>query len=288
MELLKIWEGLGYYSRSRNLRFAANQIMHDFGGVFPKTPKEIASLKGIGPYTAGAILSIAFHQPEPAIDGNIQRVTSRLFELSDDISKPQSRKTFDAVMRKIISHDFPGEFNQAMMDLGSGICKPKNPNCDICPIQAFCQSREHSTQLNFPVKSKKLKQKLIYYFAYAIQNEEGEYIIIQRPEEGLLSNMWTFPMELVTKDTYMSAQVQASTFTGSEQYPDYSITTKPVGEVTHIFSHLKWHILVFEGRQKNNFVLHDQANVWALPKDSKRSYPKPQQKIFELLKKRND
>lgn len=123
-KLLKAWEGLGYYSRARNLKVAAQQIVSEFGGKMPDTIEDIRSLKGIGPYTAGAIGSIAFNLPEPAIDGNVMRVVSRLFEIDADIAKASSRKVFEAAMLKIIDRERPGDFNQALMDLGSAVCTP--------------------------------------------------------------------------------------------------------------------------------------------------------------------
>ena len=122
--ILKAWEGLGYYSRVKNMQKAAQQIVADYNGVFPKNPQEIAKLKGIGPYTAGAVSSIAFQIPEPAVDGNVMRVMSRLFEIDADIAKPASRKIFEAVVRELIDPERPGDFNQALMDLGSSICSP--------------------------------------------------------------------------------------------------------------------------------------------------------------------
>ncbi len=136
-KLLKAWEGFGYYSRARNIQAAAKQIMSEFDGKMPQTPEEISSLKGIGPYTTGAIASIAFGLPEPAVDGNVMRVVSRLFCIEADIAKASSRKIFDEAMRKIIDEKHPGEFNQAMMDLGSAICTPTSPKCETCRSKPF-------------------------------------------------------------------------------------------------------------------------------------------------------
>ena len=150
-KLLKAWEGLGYYSRVRNIQTAAKQIMTEYGGEMPRTPEEISKLKGIGPYTTGAISSIAFGLPEPAIDGNVMRVVSRLFCIEEDIAKASSRKTFDEAMRSIIDENHPGEFNQALMDLGSAICTPTSPLCEECPIQAFCLAKQQGKQYNHAI-----------------------------------------------------------------------------------------------------------------------------------------
>lgn len=303
-KLLKAWEGLGYYSRARNLKIAAQQIMSAFGGKMPETITEIRELKGIGPYTAGAIASIAFQLPEPAIDGNVMRVVSRLFEISDDIAKASSRKIFEQAMYKIIDQKRPGDFNQAMMDLGSAICTPTSPKCDECPIQSYCLSYEKNTMTQFPVKSKKVKPKDVYYIAGIIENKQQEFLLNQRDSTGLLANMWLFPTEEVTKshfDTlkkYWMKENQQLALDFSEQsmvaeeeteiFADYDKVVwqkRIIGEVTHVFSHLKWHILVFYGRQIGPLEMQKNQR-WVLQNDfSKVVFPKPQQKMVELFEK---
>ncbi|MEO1782430.1 A/G-specific adenine glycosylase [Enterococcus diestrammenae] len=308
-ELLKVWEGLGYYSRARNLQAAAQQIVTDYAGKMPGTPEAIASLKGIGPYTTGAIASISFGLPEPAIDGNVMRVVSRLFEITDDIAKASSRKVFDAAMRKIISHDAPGDFNQAMMDLGSSICTPKNPQCPKCPLKNFCQSFQQDQVANYPVKTKKQPPKPLYYLAMAIENEEHEFLLVQRPATGLLAKMWTFPLIEVTqeeyqhyKKTFKSLQAtreeqlellvaeEPDNYEGSPvaaHLPDTVVWQKRhLGEITHVFSHLKWHVLLFYGRAKDcELSLVSEADWVAEADFSQRVFPKPQQKLVALLDK---
>lgn len=303
-KLLKAWEGLGYYSRARNLKVAAQQIMTEFNGQMPETIEEIRQLKGIGPYTAGAIGSIAFHIPEPAIDGNVMRVVSRLFEISDDIAKPSSRKVFEAAMYKIIDQKRPGDFNQAMMDLGSAICTPTSPKCEACPIQAYCVSYKNSATANFPVKSKKLKPKDVYYIGGIIENKEQEFLLNQRDAAGLLANMWLFPIMEVTKERFdflqknWAKQDQQMSFEFEEQsmvaedsstifeeYPQVVWQKRTLGEVTHIFSHLKWHILVFYGRQTGLVELAENQRWVKEVEYPNLVFPKPQQKMLELYKR---
>lgn len=303
-KLLKAWEGLGYYSRARNLKIAAQQIMSAFDGKMPETITEIRELKGIGPYTAGAIASIAFQLPEPAIDGNVMRVVSRLFEISDDIAKASSRKIFEQAMYKIIDQKRPGDFNQAMMDLGSAICTPTSPKCDECPIQSYCLSYEKNTMTQFPVKSKKVKPKDVYYVAGIIENKQQEFLLNQRESTGLLANMWLFPTEEVTQSHFdtlkkhwmkenqqLALEFSEQSMVAEEEteiFADYDKVVwqkRIIGEVTHVFSHLKWHILVFYGRQIG--LLEMQKNQrWVLQDDfSKVVFPKPQQKMVELFEK---
>ncbi len=295
-KLLKVWEGLGYYSRARNLKAAAQQIVAEFDGEIPQSIEEIRSLKGIGPYTAGAIGSIAFGLPEPAIDGNVMRVVSRLFCIEADIAKASSRRPFDEAMRTIISPDEPGEFNQALMDLGSRICTPTTPKCEECPISQYCLAYAENRQTDFPVKSKKAKPKDVYYIAGAIE-DQGSFLLVQRPETGLLASMWHFPLVEVTKEQYEALQ---RTWAKEEQlqldliaeddaleiFPDLPVVwqKRHFGEITHIFSHLKWHVLLFYGRKRGELTLQDSE--WAA-KESFQNYvfPKPQQKLVDQLKK---
>lgn len=149
--LLKAWEGLGYYSRVRNMQAAAQQIMTDFGGQFPNTYEGISILKGIGPYTAGAISSIAFNLPEPAVDGNVMRVLARLFEVNHDIGVPSNRKIFQAMMEILIDPKRPGDFNQALMDLGSDIESPVNPRPEESPVKDFSAAYQNGTMDVYPI-----------------------------------------------------------------------------------------------------------------------------------------
>lgn len=302
-KLLKAWEGLGYYSRARNLKVAAQQIVTEFNGQMPNSIEEIRQLKGIGPYTAGAIGSIAFNLPEPAVDGNVMRVVSRLFEIDADIAKAGSRKVFEEAMYKIIDQKRPGDFNQAMMDLGSAICTPTSPKCEECPIQSYCLSYEKNTMTNFPVKSKKLKPKDVYYIGGIMENKQQEFLLEKRDSKGLLANMWLFPIEEVSKERFeflqktwvkeeqqltldfeepiLVAEENSEIFEG---YTNVVWQKRSLGEVTHIFSHLKWHILVFYGRQTGLTELKNNQN-WVLEEEFPNYvFPKPQQKMVELYK----
>ena len=295
-KLLKAWEGLGYYSRVRNMQHAAREIVATFEGNMPNNIADILSLKGIGPYTGGAIGSIAFSLPEPAIDGNVMRVYSRLFCLADDIALPKTRKVFDRYVRDTMSQSEPGDFNQALMDLGATICTPTKPSCETCPIQAYCEAKKTNTISKYPVKKKKEKAKPLYYVADILQNDTGAFLLEKRPSDGLLADMWTFPMREVTKKDYdRFSQIydsqDISTGMVAEQLSLYDEVDnvkgkKLLGIVTHIFSHRKWHILVVQDELKglNNTHLTNQEWVY-LDEFPKYVFPKPQQKMVELLKK---
>lgn len=300
-QLLKLWEGLGYYSRARNIQAAAQEIVARYNGQMPRTIEEISSLKGIGPYTAGAIASIAFGLPEPAIDGNVMRVVSRLFTIQADIAKPASRKVFDQAMRKILPPEAPGDFNQALMDLGSSICTPTSPQCMECPLQNYCQAYETDTVAQYPVKSKKQPPKPVYYLAYCLQNQKGEYLLVQRPETGLLAKMWTFPLMEVTQEEYrryQSAYEEGQLVLDlvaedavpalpvwSKAVPSVVWQTRHLGEISHIFSHLKWHVLLFYGRVTKEQKLPEGARWVAGANFDQYVFPKPQQKLVALWQK---
>ncbi|MGM0290678.1 A/G-specific adenine glycosylase [Enterococcus sp. AZ029] len=307
-KLLKAWEGLGYYSRARNLKVAAQQIVSEFGGKMPDTIEDIRSLKGIGPYTAGAIGSIAFNLPEPAIDGNVMRVVSRLFEIDADIAKASSRKVFEAAMLKIIDRERPGDFNQALMDLGSAVCAPTSPKCESCPLQQYCAAYQADKMTAYPVKSKKVKPKDVYYVGTIIENKKQEFLLEQRPETGLLANMWLFPIEEISKKQFQQLQKLAQPVETEKQltlelepvteplvaeepvsfFADYETVVwqkRALGEVVHIFSHLKWHILVFYGRNTGELATLESQRWVAAQQFSDYVFPKPQQKMVELFKK---
>ena len=158
-KILKAWEGLGYYSRARNLHSAVKEVHEKYGGKVPDDPKEISSLKGVGPYTAGAILSIAYGKPEPAVDGNVMRVLSRVLSIWDDIAKSSTRKIFEEAVRALISHDNPSYFNQALMELGALVCTPTSPSCLLCPVREHCYAFHDGEQEELPVKTKGKKQR---------------------------------------------------------------------------------------------------------------------------------
>ncbi|TLG81051.1 A/G-specific adenine glycosylase [Vagococcus zengguangii] len=300
-KLLKAWEGLGYYSRVRNMQVAARQVVEDFGGEFPTTAEGLKLLKGIGPYTAGAIASISFKQAAPAVDGNVMRVFSRLFGIGEDIVKPSTLKYFDAVVRHVIDPERPGDMNQATMDLGSSICTPTKPQCEDCPLQSYCLTYQQGTQANYPVKLKKIKVTHKYYLALAKENTEGLFEMIQRPSEGLLANLWTFPLVEVSESEYNTYHNEWQTSESDDtrlqneslltkvqaEMPEVVWQKQPVGEITHVFSHLKWHVLIVYGHQRASVIQEtNERQLWLAPDRFKElALPKPQEKINQVLKK---
>ena len=191
-EVFRLWEGLGYYSRARNLHKAAKVLMDEHDGEFPSTMKELESLPGIGRYTAAAIASIAFNLPVAAVDGNIKRIYARLLNYPEIYGSPVFEKTIAHFAQEILPPDRPGDFTQALMDLGSAICTPRQPNCLTCPLQSDCLAFQNGTQAELPLKPKKAPIPH-YDVCVAIIEENGKILLRKRPEKGLLAGLWEYP-----------------------------------------------------------------------------------------------
>ena len=301
--LLKAWEGLGYYSRVRNMQTAAQQIMSEFEGKFPYTYEGISSLKGIGPYTAGAISSIAFNLPQPAVDGNVMRVLARLFEVNHDIGNPSNRKIFQAMMEILIDPNCPGDFNQALMDLGSDIEAPVNPRPEESPVKEFSAAYQHGTMDRYPIKAPKKKPIPIYLKALVVQNNQGQFLLEKNESEKLLAGFWHFPLIEVdefsdqTQDLDLFSQVAEpilelgpSPQESFEQDYDLEVDWQDLRfeEGKHIFSHRKWHIQIIAGRVTETQEYADREVLWLSPEEF-INYPlaKPQQKIWQAYLKRS-
>ena len=221
-QLMKLWQGLGYYSRARNLQKAARQIVEQHGGVFPNTYDEILALPGVGPYTAGAISSIAFGLPVPAVDGNVLRVVARITGDDTDISSPAMKQKVTQALANQIPLTAPGDFNQAMMELGATVCLPNGaPLCDRCPAKDFCVALRDNRVDELPVKAKKkarrTEEKTVWLVFY-----ENKVALRQRPPKGLLAGLWEYPDEL--PEGFEVTDVR------------FACTAK------HIFTHIEWHM----------------------------------------------
>ncbi|TFJ91475.1 A/G-specific adenine glycosylase [Lentibacillus salicampi] len=267
-DVLKTWEGLGYYSRVRNLQNAVREVVASYGGEVPNDPKQLGKLKGVGPYTKGAILSIAFDKPEPAVDGNVMRVLSRVLKIEDDIAQPKVKKQFEGYAAALISHDDPSSFNQGIMELGALVCTPKEPMCMFCPVQEHCRAFQEGIEQELPVKSKAKKQKKVPYTVLLIRNEKNEYLIEKRPDDGLLANMWQFPMVPVAE---VGKDHMANWFK-----MEYGIDVKPSakkGDLRHVFSHIIWELEIVEATTTNEKA--EDERVYFVTRDELSAYPFP-------------
>lgn len=193
-QILNDWQGLGYYSRARNLHAAAKQVVRSFDGEFPGTYEKIIQLKGVGSYTAAAISSIAFNEKKAVVDGNVYRVLSRVFNIDTPIDSTAGKKEFQSLADELISSDTPGDHNQALMEIGALICKPSNPACERCPLQQKCLSFSLQNQDERPVKEKKTKVR-DRYFHYLIFDDGRHTLIEKRSKKGIWANMYQFPLQ---------------------------------------------------------------------------------------------
>ena len=241
-KLLKQWEGLGYYSRVRNLQAGVKEVYEKYNSIVPDTRKEISSLKGVGPYTAGAILSIAYQKPEHAVDGNVMRVLSRVLLIKEDIAKPKTKKIFEEAVSELIDPEDPSSFNQGLMELGATICTPTSPKCLLCPVREHCSAFYAGEQNELPIKSKSKKVKSLRYDVFVVQNDEGKFLLEKRPEIGLLANLWQFPMvECAVKDIETTPLLQ-------ERFGISFTKENELGPLKHVFSHLTWEMNSISGK----------------------------------------
>jgi len=283
-DVLKHWEGLGYYSRARNLQKGAQQVVEQYKGIMPQTLKEILAIKGIGPYTAGAVLSIAYGVPEPAVDGNVFRVLSRVLSVWEDIAKPQTRKTFEALVREIIDPNNPSFFNQGIMELGATICKPKNPLCSQCPVQTECKAFNEHAQEELPIKSKKKPPTPVSIAVAAIRNSEGRYLLRKRPESGLLANLWEFiNVETNEEQKKDELTLYVEGITGKSMELTHSLFS-----LSHTFTHLKWNMDLYH--TTNDTEARDIPDTKWLSLEEIATYPLPvsHQKIHRFLQSIED
>jgi A/G-specific adenine glycosylase len=191
-DVLKAWEGLGYYSRARNLLRAARQVVERFGGKLPREAADLRTLSGVGPYTAGAIASIAFGLDEPVLDGNVERVLSRVFAIEGDVRSTSGRRHLWELARRLIPRGRAGDFNQAMMDLGAVVCRPRRPACAVCPLSGLCLAAARGIQESLPRKPPRKKPPHYDELAAAIW-KRGRLLVVRRQAEGLLGGLWELP-----------------------------------------------------------------------------------------------
>lgn len=278
-DVLKTWEGLGYYSRARNLQNAVREVVSAYESKVPANPKELGALKGVGPYTKGAILSIAFNQPEPAVDGNVMRVLSRVLKVEDDIAQPKVKKKFESFTKELISDEYPSSFNQGIMELGALVCTPKSPMCMLCPVQEQCRAFDEGIEQKLPIKSKAKKQKTIPYVALLIRNEKNQYLIEKRSEAGLLANMWQFPM--VPIDEIGMDHIE--NWVDMEYGVQVNLGNKK-GKLKHVFSHLIWQLDIFEATTES--VQVTDSRIKLVDSNELNDYPFPvsHQKMMKYMR----
>jgi A/G-specific adenine glycosylase len=273
-QLLKLWEGLGYYTRVRNLQKAAIIVVEKYQGKLPSDYAQLLKLPGIGSYTAGAIASIAYEIKEPAVDGNVMRVTKRVAGSFDEIGKLSVKKEIEEDLRNIMPKDKPGEFNQALMELGALVCLPNGrPLCNQCPIQRYCEAFKKNIVMELPVKAPKktrnIQEKTILLLEY-----QNKYALHKRPGKGLLANLWELPnLEGKMNITKVENLMMESGI------KDYEM--KLLGEAKHIFTHIEWHMLgykiqIMKNQEKEiNQVAFLEEIIWVDRMELEKYYALP-------------
>ena len=237
--LLKLWEGLGYYNRARNLKYAACQIIEEYGGKFPETYEEIRSLKGIGSYTAGAISSFVYNIPKPAVDGNVLRVVSRITADDSDIAKAGTKSKIEKEIEEVIPRDAAGDFNQSLIELGAVVCLPNGePRCGSCPVSHLCLAHEQGRETELPVK-KKAKKRRIENRTVLLFRDAQKTAIRKRPAKGLLAGMYEFP----NREGRMTYDEVVGYGKSLGLTP---VRIRKLGNAKHIFSHVEWHMTGYE------------------------------------------
>lgn len=258
--LMKLWQGLGYYSRARNLQKAARMIMEKFGGRFPETYSDLLLLPGVGEYTAGAVASIVFGQPVPAVDGNVLRVAARVADIREDIMDARVRASFRTMMEATMPEDRSGAFNQALMDLGATVCLPKaGPECGRCPLAALCEAKRLGIQDRLPVRRKKAARRVEELTVYLLVRR-GRIALRRREDAGLLAGLWEFPHVVgILEDEEAEKPLTDWGLTALEWRRKLS--------AKHIFTHVEWHmagyLLEAEG-EGPDFSWVDSAGLEAL------------------------
>ena len=192
-DVLKLWEGLGYYSRARNLHRAARMVVEEFGGEFPRTLEGLRTLPGVGPYTAGAVGSIAFGLDVPVLDGNVIRVLARLFNIEDDVRQAGTKRRLWKLAGEIVPAGRAAAWNEGLMELGQRVCVPRSPRCDVCPVRDFCEARALGVQEQRPIRSQKARTPHYDVTAGVIRDGDGHILIAQRKLDAMLGGLWEFP-----------------------------------------------------------------------------------------------
>lgn len=263
--LLKLWEGLGYYNRVRNLQKAAKVILEQYGGELPGDYEQLLALPGIGPYTAGAISSIAFGIPMPAVDGNVLRVISRVLASREDIGKEAVKKEIAGRLSTVLPHGRVGAFNQALMELGATVCLPNGtPQCLVCPLRETCLARREGIETELPVKQKKKPRKIEARTVFLLISD-GRAALRRRGDAGLLAGLWELP-------NLLGDLSEAEAKRAVREWDLSPVKIEKLPAAKHIFSHVEWHMTGYQITVKNS---ENTELCWANPKELERDYALP-------------
>ncbi|MDR9415720.1 MAG: A/G-specific adenine glycosylase [Gracilimonas sp.] len=277
-DVLKAWEGLGYYSRARNLHAASKMVVEDFNGKLPESYDKIIKLKGVGPYTAAAVTSIAFNKPNAVVDGNVIRVLTRYYGIEDDTRSTKTRRKVQEFANELIDEENPGDFNQAMMELGSEICTPSNPDCQNCPIQAGCVATKMAKTEVIPYKSPAKKKPHHIIGVGIIEREMDDKILIAlRPNNAMLGGLWEFPGGKKEEGEKIQQTIEREL---KEELGVHVKAYKELMNLKHAYSHFSitmhaWFCILISGEpkpkesQEVRWVSRDELQEFPFPKANK-------------------
>ncbi|WP_301859128.1 A/G-specific adenine glycosylase [uncultured Megasphaera sp.] len=266
-DVLRQWQGLGYYSRARNLHEAVQEVVASYGGHVPEQKKDVLALKGVGDYTAGAILSIAYGMPEAAVDGNVLRVFARLYNIDGNILSSAVKKQITACVEQCIPRDQAGVFNEALMDFGALVCIPKHPRCGECPLAASCLARKAGREQELPVRITK-KKVPVEPVTVVMVEQNRKWLLHRRPPKGLLASMWEFPNAAGSGHEGIQAVQHLLANLGL----DIAVDPLPVHTLKHVFSHKIWHMTVYIGHVTDGILTNKEDWQW-LPCEDYASVP---------------
>lgn len=278
--ILKSWEGLGYYSRARNLHKAAAQVVSTFNGLIPRDAEQFQTLSGVGDYIKAAVQSIAFNKPISAVDGNVKRVLSRIFMMKSPVNRSSCLKEFCEKADFLLEKSNPGDYNQAMMELGATICKPKNPRCTECPVCQFCAAFHHKATADYPVREK-AKKVPEYHIAVGVVKKGDKLLITQRKPDGLLGGLWEFPggkiedgetaesacIREIKEETDLTVQIEDILTTVKHAYTHFKIQMK-----VYLCSYLSGQVHL-KGPVDFKWITFDEIGTFPFPKANHKFIP---------------
>lgn len=288
-EVLSNWQGLGYYSRARNLQQGVREVVARYGGKVPDTQAEIRSLPGVGPYTAGAVLSIAHNKPEPAVDGNVLRVFSRLFKIEEVVELAAVRQQVTTAVRAMMeTTSRKGDFTQALMELGALVCVPRSPHCEKCPWQLTCQGLRHQLQTVLPRKKVVAAPRTVQVYS-GILLDENRALAVKRPESGILAGMWQFPSIEVVAENEDEAALTEGLIALFATLGQIVCLQADWRRLTHVFSHREWKMRIFFCAARQIDVSERLNMQWLVSEDFKNTiWAGPHLKLANLLKQELD
>lgn len=284
--VLKQWEGLGYYSRARYLHDASKYVVNEHDGTVPRTWDAIRELKGIGPYTAAAVLSIAYGEPHAVLDGNVIRVLARIFAVAEDSTTSRTKRQLRRIANELIEPTRPGDFNQAMMELGATVCTPRSPSCDACPVAAVCEAHAMGTETDYPVTP---ESKPIPHHDIAVGlvfDDDGRLLIQRRPDEGLLGGLWEFPGGKKEK----GESVEAACLRELKEEVGITVAVDaPFATIKHAYSHFKITLHAFRCHVEAGTPSSEEGQPlrWVAPEElDDYAFPRANRRLIEELERR--